>query len=295
MKTFLFCLFTIYILQPLSATVELSFLPNRPVRQESTLSLKLEQYLPHIQINSVMEQTMEADLVIVDRSDLPVHTPPINILFTLKNLNATIKSQEGESSYAVDHPGTSLFLAEINDMVNKPIKLYFDEKFQLKADTPDIVQLAKELPILSEIHPQSFIQEFFEHLFSLAGKELTVGKEMQIEQQQSGMGLKPNFLTYTISSIDEQAIHANLSGKLQEFVKEIPFELSLSEPPDSSIQLTLNGDIEGDISWDRKNALLYTLDASTHYHGQFTIASWQWNMDLTLSHQVHSFPQGEKH
>jgi hypothetical protein len=269
----------------LSAEVELTFLPNKPVQQKSQLTIHLQQYLPSIRLNATMEQKLTADVSIVERSDLPVSQPPINILFTLKDLTIDLRANDKEASYQVNKPNTSLFLAEIQDMIDEPIKLRFDDHFRLKPDTIGLVQLSKELPILSQIHPQSFIEELFQHQFALANRQLEVGKTYTIKINE-GVGIKPTSIAYSVIDINKDEIVAEMKGNIPPIIIDMPIEIPIGDVLYDTVHLTVDGEFSGEVRWSRKNALLYTLKVATTYRGVYQIADWEWTMDLDIHHQV---------
>jgi len=276
------------ILSTSHASVELTYLPNRPVTQESHIHVKLYQSLPGIKIDASMDQRLAATLTIVDRSDLPVTLPPINMLFTMKKMQVDLESNGTKISYDVKSPETSLFLAEVNDIINKPVKLHFDENFQLFGDTPDISQLSKELPILGDLQPSAFINELFQHLFSLAGKQLEEGEVYTIEPSDESIGLPPKQINYTIKKIDEDTITAIFNGDIKEKKYDMDVEIKIGEDNQEIVGFSTKGKLTGEVSWNRKNALNYTLHSETNYIGHFNIASWEWLMEVSLVHDVTS-------
>lgn len=269
----------------LSAEVELTFLPNKTVKQESTLTIELQQYLPSVRLNATMEQKLLADVKIVDRSDLPVSRPPINMLFTLRDLSVHLSANDKEAEYEVNKPSTSLFLAEIHDMIDEPIKLRFDDQFRLMSDTPGLVQLSKELPILSQVHPQSLIEELFQHQFALAGRSLEQGKSYTIDFDDM-VGVQPHSITYTVIDINDKEIIATMKGEIPTSSMNMEVEIPIGDVMHDVVRFVINGEFSGTVRWSRSNALQYTLDAVTSYHGVYKIAEWEWTMDLNIKHRV---------
>lgn len=268
----------------LFAEIELAFVPNRPVQQESRLTIQLQQSLPGMQLQATMQERLMADVKMVDRADLPINRPPFNLLFTLKDLTVCLQTGDKQVEYQVNKPNTSLFLAEIHDMIDKPIKLYFDEKCHLLPHTPGIVQLAKELPLLSQIHPQSLAEELFQHQFSLAGRPLIVNKSYTILLK--GMGMQPKSLIYTITSINDQEIVATLKGDIPSTSFAMQTEVLTSNILRKGIRLTVDGLISGEIRWSRSNALLYALKLKTIYRGIYLATGFKGSLNLEMQQEV---------
>ncbi|MEC7840359.1 MAG: hypothetical protein VX777_10010 [Chlamydiota bacterium] len=277
------------------AKEELIYLPNKPTTHNSRMKLTLFQSLPGIKVDAAMDQKLDYALTIVDRSDLPVSQPPINMLFDLKNLQVELKSNGTTISYDVKNPETSIFLAEVNNIIDKPIKLHFDKNFQLKGDTPDIAQLTKELPILGNLHPRSFINELFQHLFALAEKKLAVGEVYSIEPPKDSAGIPPKIIQYTVTKITDDTITATIKGQIEEEKYNMGVEVTLNKDSQETVGLSLYGDLNGEVTWNRKNALDYTLHTETNYLGTFNVATWEWTMEASLIHDITTIKELNNH
>ncbi|MEM1282851.1 MAG: hypothetical protein AAGG81_04785 [Chlamydiota bacterium] len=267
--------------------VELIFLPNKSTQQKSILTIELQQYLPGVNMHATMEHKLLADVKIVDRSDLPVSHPPLNMLFTLKDLSVNLRANDKEAEYQVNKPNTSLFLAEVEDMVGKPIKLYFNEQFRLMPHTPGLLQLSKELPILNQIHPQSLIEELFQHQFAIAGRSL-IKDESYVVEINDVVGLQPNSITYTVKEINNKEIIADIKGELSKSSINLGVEIPIGDEMQEVVRLVVEGDLSGTVRWNRSNALIYSLETTTNYHGIYQIVDWEWSMHLTIKHQVNA-------
>lgn len=265
--------------------VELLFLPNKTVFQESRLKLEVQQSLPIGKIHTAMEQDLAADVKLVDRSNLPISRPPIHMIFTLKDLFVRLRANDKEVEYQVNKPNTSLFLAEIRDMIDKPIKLDFDEEFHLLPDTPGLVQLSKELPILSQIHPQSLAEELFHYPFALAGQSLEVNRSYDIPFAK-GVGLQPKVMTYTVTEINDEEIVAQMKGDIPSSTFDMQIEIPLGESMQDSIRLVMSGGVAGEVRWNRSNALIYALNTKTNYRGSYQIAGKKSIVEIELTHKV---------
>lgn len=256
----------------LEANVELLFLPNTPVTQKSVLKITQKD----LNESSVMQQTLEASFFLKDKSDLPLNRAPFEIIFTLKELLVDIESHQLKTSFDAKKPNTSLLLAEIKDLIDKPVKLKFDKDYKLQANLLSLQQITKELPMLGDLDPQAFIENFFEYLFALAGRELNVGGVITIENKTKKTSIFPQTVTYVITSIDNNWICADFSSKLD--IEE--------KHPSTAPQIS--GNAIGKARWKKNNALIYHVDLDSSYNIDVNSPRGKKNIPLTINYSITS-------
>lgn len=284
-KSFFTVVFLLFSCAALSSekTARLQYQPDLPVDLDSTLTLSVSQSLPGFSLSSRAKQNIEATLTVTsDQSDLLLFHPPFDLTFILKSLKINLQANDAEMLFDSGQMESSLYLSQLSTIINRPIRIHFDTHFKMQSRSQDLHQMAEKLPVLQEIDPESLLVELFLHLFSLAGKELTVGQTFQKDLGDHPIPAIPQRIDYTITSIDDYTIQATMTGDIGKIKFQLkglmPMELGQLEPVDVSVSGTMNGNIK----WNRDNAMLYELEMSYDTSGMFKIGEWEWMMHVIL-------------
>lgn len=280
----------LFLTAGLDATVELTYMPDKPVLQDSALHVEIRQSTPNTNLVTEMDQKLQASILLQGDSGLPLYRGPFAMQFTLRELAVDLTANGSTVSFNAKQPNTSLFLAEVNDMIDRPITLNFNEKHKLQPSTSDVRQLTKELPVLGDIHPHGLIDELFVHLFALAGTPLEAEKEIIIDTDDM-IGLWPKSITYTITSIDSDWINATINAQIPEATLSIDLQNDSDNTNDEALKIQIYGTLSGTVQWSRQNALVCNTSTVTTYQGSFAIAGQQWSLAFTLKHTITSKPE----
>lgn len=271
-----------------SEQAQLIYLPNTPVLLHSIFSAELEQSPPNLSFKSTLHQELEASILLNNPANLPIAEGPLDMTFKLLDLKVDLQANNISTHFNAKKPETSLFLAEIKDILNRPLRIYFDHSLHMRPETTELQQLAKELPILSNMHPQSLVEELFQHLFSLAGKKLSVGDSFTIVGETPSPDITPQIINYQISDIDNKHIKARLIGSIKLPPTPLKTTIQSADKTKMTAMLNLKGEMEGEIIWQRNNALIHELQIKAVYQGSINGEQSKWPIRLELKHSLNS-------
>lgn len=276
---FLFLSITSFSLLCGQEVIRLEYLPEHPVEQSSILDIHIHNQLPGLKFNAVATQTLNATVAI----DEGLASPPFTLLFLLKAIQLELKVNDRDVEALHENDPKTLQWAQVNRLKNRPIKLSVDETFLVRSDAEELKRLLIELPVLQSIPIDLFLGEWFHPVFALAGKELKAGKSYQVETAIAGNKVS---LHYEIKSITDSAILAHVTGKME------PKERELVLPQqENSAKLSLEGSVNGDVLWNRENALLCQATLFYDFGGQMRIAEAEWPLHVEIKNQLESIPK----
>jgi hypothetical protein len=292
MKLWFFKLITLLLFVPgLNAeniTSRLEYLPNIPIIQCCELVIELNQSFPGLKLNTQAHQTLTALLSVAgERSSIPVLNAPLTLNFTLKDLKVDLKVNDEETKFDVNDPTAALEIALLARIVDRPIQLHFDSHFVLEDHPEELKQILWQSPMLQEFYPQSLIQELFQHLFAIAGQDVAAGMHLQRQGPKHPLtGIAPQ-IYYEITSANDQEVQASFNGKIDKQT------VSLSHPPTEGnprkpMELTLSGNTNGRVVWNRHHALVYHLNAEYLYEGVFKVGGMDWPITIKIYQKIES-------
>lgn len=283
--TILICLTTSYLCAA-DKFVHLQYLPNVPVLQISELKIEMVQALPGSKIDGEDRQTIKALVSIA--SDQPNQTaaqPPLDLLFVLKSYAVELKANGHSVQFHSEEPEKLPHQVQSYKMVDRPLRLHIDKDFNLKTDTGEFQAVFSELPALKEIHIENFLLEWFQHLFALAGKNLSIGSTFQVPTLGDQM---ESVITYEIKSITDQEVKADFNGQIGSKSLQLAGQIQLDGKKQSGVDMTLSGETTGNVTWNRQNALVYQFQAHHVIRGVLKIGEWAWTLSLNLTHHMES-------
>jgi hypothetical protein len=282
------CFFSCFLLA-VEAPVRLQYLSDIPIRQTSKLTIDIDESFPNFKLNAKSKQSLQFILTIVtEQPDLPILQPPFDLTLVLKDFTIDLNANEESTAFDAKNPGSSIHMAQFSQMLDKPIHLRFNEDFTIQIPSQDLEKFTRELPVLKDIKPEIFLNELFQPLFALIGKDLFVGFKFQHKVPTEPDIPVPAVVNYEVTDIDDQAIVATFYGTIEPKTITLSSPLQFNKETNEIAELMLSGSLQGDISWNRKNALLYGLQAEYLYKGILKFGEWEWMMHVTIVHKVSS-------
>lgn len=272
-----------YHLAAAGAPVKLQYIPNQPVIQTSTVSLKLNQTLPGFTIDTEATQNMTAQLTITSEApEVVLQHPPVDLVFILKSLSVNIDANGESSTFTTATPEKSLLAAQLGKALNRPIRLHFGDNFTLRPEIPDMDALVGELPALGVLEPKEMMNGILQYVFAVAGKELSIGD--RIERNTPGVvaGSGPSMVVYEITAITDQTVAAAFHADIPARTASLKTLMKMGDKPEEKLEMTLSGTMKGEGSWDRHNAMLYHANARYEFTGSLKIGDAEWQMAATV-------------
>lgn len=265
-----------------SKQAHLQYLPNTPVHLHSTLAIDISQSLPGLSLSTKGEQIIDAEMRLShENTEMPLTVPPFSLSFVLKNVDINLQANDEDLIFKSGEIGTSLYLNQLSKLVDRAIQLNFDESFTMDQYNEELHRAVKELPVLTEVNPESLLVELFLHLFAAGGQKLEVGQVIEKDLGPWTIPSLPQKVIYTITGIDDYNVYADVSGDVEKQKFELGGQVMLGELS-KSIGASLSGTLFGKIKWNRDNAMLYELNLQYAYVARFQLAKWEWLMNVNL-------------
>lgn len=259
--------------------VHLEYLPERPVEQSSILDINIHNQLPGLKFNAAATQTLNALITIQEGPS----QPPFNMLFRLKGVEIAVKVNDRDTELFTGNDPKTVQWAQVNRLKNRPLTLSVDETNLVSSHIEELKHLFRELPALQSVPIDLFLGEWFHPVFALAGKDLKVGKSYQVDTDLSG---NKAVLQYEIKSITDSAVLAHVTGKMAAKEQELTLLL-----PGNSARLLVEGNVNGDVLWNRDNALVCQATLYYQFQGQIHMADAEWPLHLEIKNQLESIPK----
>ncbi len=261
--------------------IKLQYLPNQPIVQTSLIQIETNDALPGLKLNSNAVQTIQAAVAVnSDHAETACNHPPLNIEFILKDFKSEIVVNGIKKSFIPRDSSRSIPLAQSIRLLNQPINIYLDANLRIENKESNLQQLMQELPFLQEIGFANFLEGWFEHLFALIDQELLLGRVYEV---QASEGNQPGLFYYKITGIDALEVQADIKG-----TKEPKTIKLMGKVDHQEAEITLSGHLQGEVAWNRKNALIYRLKTIYDSNGVLKIGENSWKLSLRQTHELNS-------
>jgi len=261
--------------------IKLQYLPNHPIVQTSLIQIETNDALPGLKLNSNAVQTIQAAVTVNgDNAETTCNHPPLNIEFILKDFKSDVVVNGIKKSFIPSESSRSIPLAQSVRLLNRPINIYLDANLKIENKESNLSQLTQELPFLQEIGFTNFLEGWFEHLFALIGQELMLGRVYEV---QASEGNQPGLFYYKITGIDALEVQADITG-----TKEPKTIKLVGKVDNQEAEITLSGQLHGEVAWNRKNALIYRLKTIYDSNGILKIGENSWKLSLRQTHELNS-------
>lgn len=243
---------------PLSAALRLEYPSNAPVWQTSELMIEALGSLPGLKMHESSRQSIAALLSIpADQQDKTYSTPPFDLTFIFKNYLIHFDVNQKQEKLSSDTPEKLPYYLQNFKLVDLPLKMHIHKERVV----------FHELPIFKEMQLESFFSEWVQHMFALAGKDLYVGATFEVPFH---VNQRESSIRYEIHAVTDKEIQAGFSGKLS----------------NKSPQMTMTGTTEGKVTWNRRNALLCSIQAKHLINSELTNGQESWILNYNLTHQL---------
>ena len=254
----------------------LQYLPNTPTTMEHQIRMSLDQSLPNLNLHLEATQTLTMEATIIgEQSDMPILQPPLEMRVSIKDYDAALTVDDHTMTFSTKNPQTSIYLAEIKELRDKPFTLTFNAEGKLINSSDTLKALMKELPLIGKMQTGDLGKNLTVFLFPLAGKDLEVGKTYTVEG-----------VDYTITNVNDQDITASVERQ------QSPQEISLLIPPTLPVEkngkesITLSSYMQGTVTWNRNNSLVHHFQTTSQYKGELALGEWSWPVTFTIIHTL---------
>lgn len=269
-----FLIFVLCLVGSLEATsLLLKFSPEKAVHHTTQASFDVKNVFPGISMKG--EETLKGTLEIIT----PAATmPSFDLKFVLGSLKIVLKANGEVLEFDSEDQGSSIYLSQLAQMVEKEIVLHVDDRGQVAIKEGAPLLLEEQLPLLKMIQMDALLQEMFAHPFVLVGEELEEGKTY-LRTFSKAEPPFPHELNYMITEIDEYQVKGEIAGSLE------PRTLSFEQ--NDTLKAIVNGTVNGQVTWNRDNALLYAVALDYAYSAKFFLGKKEWlvAVDVHVEHR----------
>lgn len=282
------------LLAPLTAEEKtiLQYLPNMAVKMVHTIDAELWHPIPNLQIATSGKQTLTASVLLQDqgKKGKSIDTFPIRGEFRLQNIEVSTVVEPDNKVVTLDirQAGKKPLFAELNKLINLPLRFEVDKQFSLAA-TAEIAAIAELLPPLKEIVPARILEGFLAPIFVLAARELQVGDSVAFEEQVGVAGLPLASLKYDITDINADSVTASYHGEIRTLKVPLQDLVKKQDKRLEGLDLSIGGKVEGQLLWQRTNALICTESAVYSLYGGVKIFGMELPVTLTMKVSMSTF------
>lgn len=250
---------------------EFYYISDRPVSFTSTLLIDIQQRFPSYSLDGMMEQKVKGEVSVVsEQPNAPLFSLPYDLVFVLKDMHVDLAFNGDKSSHDIRDPGTSLILAQMGGILDKPIKLRFGSDRNIYDQEGVLRKVLKENPALTTLSLNNFFNDLLELPLALAGEELSVGKKFR-RQQNKEFGSQD--LYFEIVAINAKTVSAKVRGEVPRHKVD-------------AFGLWFRGNCEGVVTWSRVNPLICASDMRYRYEGEMQIDEGYGAMEYIMQHKV---------
>lgn len=259
---------------------------SSPVLFTSKSTIEVQESLPILKIKTQGSQVLKFEMqapVENDESANPFF--PADVRFTLKDLFVHLSVNGEELAFDQRGDKVAVPLFHLSELIDRPMNLRIDDQGMLMDGKDSFDGLFRELPALKRLSLQKMLKEHLQHLFILQGRDIAVGDVIQTKAPALPNASSEPTLSFEIVSIDEDEVKGVLKGKIG------PSASAFSKGTDKEVRMILTGDIIGNISWNRRNALLCTLTSEHRYRAKMGMDGAEWEMLMTMSNFMTASPE----
>jgi hypothetical protein len=268
----------------------IQYIPNVPVRHTSEIQVDFQQSMPGFALKAGAKQTINSVLTVLSKgSDVPIQNPPFDLSVVLKHLRVVLSVNDETTIFDTNQPDSSLYMEHLSKILERPILFHVGEGFRIEKQNEDFSRITQNFPLIGDFLPDILFFEMFQGFFPIAGQELAVGDKFR-QEHQTGEWKFPIEMNYVIDRIDPEEIHAQVLGKVSPQTLRWVLQSEQNGQKEEALELSLSGDIQGDASWNRQNALIYNGNTTSFFNGTLRIGDWQWNIVL----KIHTIASSQK-
>lgn len=271
-----------------SAPVKVSYLPSVPVVQTSEVSIDINESLPLLHLASKAQQVLKIELTVSPQPGISrLAQTPIELTLVLKDIFVNLFVNQEEAAFDPRGDRSAISLKEFSRLIDKPIRLKIDEKGSIIDVSGDMQKVKRELPALTDLGIEILFGELLQHHFTVLGKDLALGTKFQVPFAHEPVSPLPETVEYEIISITDKDVVAAIKGEIKPRQIELKTPMLLNEK-EEKVQLTFSGFLKGEGSWNRNNAMFFSLKNDYTYNALLKTSDKQWKMQITLSHKLTS-------
>ena len=280
----LLCLVPMWV----SASVRLVYQPSIPVQYTSKLTIDMHESLPVLNMTTKAKQIIKLDgILATPQNNQPIDQTTFDLTVTFRDIFVGLGINQEDFTYDPKAERAVIPLMQLAKVIDRPIHLTLDTDNILADRSKDIERVLTELPALKEMHFLEALNDILAHLFSLIDKDLNVGDSFKISNSNGMSELFPSSTTYQIKSIDAQEIVAIISGKSEAF-KTVLESLLQVDDKEEIVQMISKSSIKGEISWNRRNAMICTFKGEYFLNAHLKAGPQEWDLIFNMVHNLTS-------
>jgi hypothetical protein len=254
--------------------VRLQYLPETPVQLTSKLAVEVQESMPILNLATKGHQ--------VSRS--PITHLPLLLNLTLKDIFVFLNVNGEELSYDPRGEKVSVPLVQFSLLIDKPMEFKVDERGYLVDEAGTLGKIFKQQPALKNISLPLLLNEMLFHLFALSGEDLFVGAKFERAAQEDPSGVLAPVIFYEIIEVNDQEVMAKVKGTVKPKTMQFSTILTSENKSPQKVEMKLTGDLQGNISWKRNNALQYSLNNTYNYLAELKFGEMRWTIQMTITH-----------
>lgn len=267
--------------------VMLQYPVGTAVTQTHQVKMEMNYALPGFKLDGQATQTTLAQISLAnEQMEGQYVQPPFDVIFTVKNLRVDLKLNDHLISFLADDPGIFLDQIKAQRILDKPYRLRFDQNYDLDIKGGEFEKLLVDLNSLTSQELAGFLQDWFQHQFAFAGKELSIGTMVRKESTTR----LPVSWTYEVTEITGEEIKADVRGHVESKNVKLLGEMQVDHQKqmESGMELILEGVGTGTITWNRENALNYHAQIDFLMTGVMKMGDYSWTMRFNIQQQLES-------
>jgi len=266
----LFFFFGIATILHAEEAVELSYVPNKPVVQSMITEHHFQQTSDGDITKGDITQKLVTNITLnAELNELPISEGPSTLALTLQRMSGSVLIDEESFSYDSENPEKSMEIAELKELVDRPMTFKLTKNLKLERDSEEFNQAMKELPATQSLQLQNAIFEGLEQTFALAGRKLQEDKTITDSNYHFQIFEESIPVSYRISKIDKETIEAELTFSVPQEKRDI--EIGKGSDGDAiTIPAMVSASGEGTVTWNRSNALLYNANLKYRLNTELT-------------------------
>lgn len=273
------------------APIKLQYSADSSVEMVTTQSFIIDQIIPGLDFRGEGTQKITSLLTLhSDESSKIILKPPFFLDWTLKIIQVDIGGNDSVFEFDSRQPQNSLISKELARWVDHPIHLTINKDLNIERNSEELKKFVNKFPSIQELDPYTFLEGLLVPIFGLADQELVQGATITKTNVRGDFGIALTTLKYTITEISERQVNARFEGIIEPRnlqLKSIFGEVTKDAMP---TQLSVSGDVEGTISWDRSNAALCQISSSNTYRSKLQVLGIEWPLSVKIKSSLQTTP-----
>lgn len=257
-----------------------------PVSISSKTTFEVQESLPVLKLKTQGTQQLKFEMKgLGEIDDLTSSRLPADVRITIKDLFIHLTVNGKELIFDPRGEKVTVPLNHLSQLIDRSLNLRLDSQGYLVGGGDTFDSIFREFPALKQMAFQNALSDHLQHLFALHGREVLVGEVIQLKPlSDTPIGPSPQ-MTCEIVEIDDDEIRGVIKGKLAPVSTSFSITVEGKEQP-GAVKMILTGDVTGKVSWNRRNALISTLNNDYRYQAKMGLGDTEWMMLMTMNNAI---------